>query len=586
MTDFGAKVPFQNKKARMLMLKRCLLVALALLILMGTFAGCSTGPALNPADYITVAENGSTDYVLVNCGVEAVELAKFSALLNKRMGVQLKIVNKAPETGKGIFVGDADKIEELFGFSAVESYAHYSIRVDESGNMYIYAAMKEALTEAISAASELFVEVKKGMFGFQKNIHLTAGVSGVEEPVPMFDSKSAVMVNELYKCANGDTQIRYNQVGNQADVLAYVAELEQAGFTYYTGNKDVGNNLFATYVKGNTLVHINYFAKYRQLNILFGVKGHLLSNQPIELTAEQKVVVPSITQMYLSNTGLSMVLQLADGSFYIIDGGRYDPATDGEIQETINAGAANEKEYAFEQDTAGDVEKLWAFIQANTPSGQRPQITWMITHADTDHIDAPVQFIKAYAGQFDLTQVCYNFPNDGAGVAFVETVKNLYPDAGHYVMHTGDTFHLPGNAELEILCAVEDLEELKWDNWNLTSAAWRFTVEGKTILITGDTETAPNNKMYQTFGKYLKSDVYQVPHHGANGGVLTMNKAVDPSVCFWAVSKEKFENDNRMGGTSNAKYDHTQWLRKSSNVKAHYHQSETVTLELPTLARR
>jgi hypothetical protein len=568
------------------MLKRCFLATLTLLILVGIFAGCSNEPALNPADYVIVAENGSTEYVLVNCGMDAVDLAKFSALLKKRMGTQIKIVNKAPETGKGIFVGVADKIEEISEFSMVESYAHYSIRVDESGNLYVFTTMKEMLTEAMSVASGLFVEVKQGMFGFRKDTNLTAGVSGVEEPVPIFDSKNAVLDSELYHCANGDTQLRYNQVGTLSEVEAYVTELEQAGFTYYTGNSAVGNNLFATYVKGNTLVHINYFAKFRQLNILFGVKGHLLSNKPMELTAEQKVVVPSITQMSLSNTGLSMVLQLADGSFYIIDGGRYDPTHDGKTDEIINEGAANQKEYSFTQDTAGDLEKLWALIQANTPAGQRPQITWMITHADTDHIDAPVQFIKTYAGQFDLNQVCYNFPNDGAGVGFVETVKKHYPNAGHYVMHTGDTFYLPGNAQLEILCAVEDLEELKWDNWNLTSAAWRFTVEGKTILITGDTETAPNNKMHQTFGKYLKSDVYQVPHHGANGGVLAMNKAVNPSICFWAVSQEKFENDNRMGGTSLAKYDHTQWLRKSAAVKAHYHQSETVTLELPSLARR
>lgn len=566
--------------------KRYFLISLVLVMLMSIFAGCAKEPAGNPADYMIVAENGSTEYVLVNCGVEAVDLAKLSALLNKRMGVQLKVVNKLPEGSKGIFIGTADKIEAISGFTLVESYAHYSIRGDEKGNLYVFARMKEMIPEAMNAASGLFVEVKKGMHGFLKNTDLTAGVSGVEEAIPMFDSKNAVVAGELYQCSNGDTQIRYNQVGSQAEVLAYEEELKKAGYTYYTGNAEVGNNLFATYVKGNTLVHINYFAKYRQLNIVFGKKGHLLSNKPIELTADQKVVTPSITQMYLSNTGLSMVLQLADGSFYIIDGGRYEPDRDGDILETINSGAANKKEYVFKQDTAGDLEKLWAFIQDNTPKGQRPQITWMITHADTDHINAPIEFIKTYAGQFDLQQVCYNFPNDGAGQGFVETVKNKYPNAGHYVMRTGDKFYLPGNAELEILCTMEDLEELKWSNWNLTSAAWRFTVEGKTILIAGDTETEPNTKMYQTFGKYLKSDVYQVPHHGANGGVLSMNKAVNPSVCFWSVSKEKFDNDNRMGGTSLAKYDHTQWLRKSAAVKAHYHQSETVTIELPTLAKR
>ena len=574
------------KKARKVMLKRFLLITLTLLILMSTFAGCDTQPALDPSQYEIVANDGSTDYVLVNCGMDAVAAAKFKTLLNKRMGIELSMVNKVPESGKGIYVGMAEKIEEISGLTMVESYAHYTIRSDADGNLYIFAKMEQVLSDALTAASNVFVEVKKGMYGFKKNTDLTASKSGVEEAVPMFDTKNAVMDKKFYECANGDTQIRFSQVASQSEVTAYVAELEQAGYEYYTGNSEVGNNVFATYVKGNTLVHINYFAKHRQLNIVYGVKGHLLSNQPIELTEEQKVVVPSITQMYLSNTGLSMVLQLADGSFYIIDGGRYEPTKDGTIDEVINEGSANKKEYSFVQDTAGDVEKLWAFIQENTPAGQRPQITWMITHADTDHINAPVQFINAYAGQFDLNQVCYNFPNDGAGVAFVETVKNKYPNAGHYVMRTGDKFYLPGNAELEILCTVDDLETLEWSNWNLTSAAWRFTVEGKTILICGDTETEPNTKMYQTFGNYLKSDVLQVPHHGANGGVLAMNKLVDPTICFWSVSKEKFENDNRMGGTSYAKYDYNKWLRTSANVKAHYHQSETVTLELPSLTRR
>lgn len=571
------------------MLKRCFLIALALLLVVGTCAGCAEKPAENPinlADYAMVANNGNTEYVLVNCGADAVAIAKFGTLLGNRMGVQLKVANAVPEGGKGIYIGTTDKIKELTGYDLADSYSHYTVRADENGNLYIFTSMKEMLSAAMTEAAGFFVEVGEGMYGFLKNTNQSTGFSGMEAPVPMFVAKNAVKDEQLYKCANGDTQIRYSQVSKQSDVRDYMTQLEQAGFTYYTGNQEVGNNLFATYVKGNTLVHINYFAKHRQLNIVYGIKGHLLSNQPIVLSEEQKVVVPSITQMYLSNTGLSMVLQLADGSFYIIDGGRYEPEKDGVIYETINSGAANKKEYTFTQDTAGDVEKLWAFIQANTPAGQRPQITWMITHADTDHINAPVQFIQTYAGQFDLVQVCYNFPNDGAGQNFVSVVKEKYPNAGHYVMRTGDKFYLPGNAELEILCTMEDLEELKWSNWNLTSAAWRFTVEGKTILITGDTETEPNNKMYQTFGQYLKSDVYQVPHHGANGGVLAMNKLVNPTVCFWSVSQEKFENDNRMGGTAYAKYDYNQWLRNSTNVKAHYHQSETVTLELPTLTKR
>ena len=155
------------------MLKRYLLITLILVVFVGVFAGCNSEPPKNPEDYTIVAENGSTDYVLVNCGVEAVDLAKFSALLNKRMGAQLKIVNKLTETGKGIFVGTADKIEKISGFTLVESYAHYSICVDENGNLYVFSRLKEMLSDAMNAASGLFVEVKKGMYGFRKDTNLT-----------------------------------------------------------------------------------------------------------------------------------------------------------------------------------------------------------------------------------------------------------------------------------------------------------------------------------------------------------------------------------------------------------------------------
>ena len=82
------------------MLKRYFLIALALLLVVGTCAGCAEKPAenpINPADYVTVANNGNTEYVLVNCGADAVAIAKFGTLLGNRMGVQLKVANAVPE---------------------------------------------------------------------------------------------------------------------------------------------------------------------------------------------------------------------------------------------------------------------------------------------------------------------------------------------------------------------------------------------------------------------------------------------------------------------------------------------------------
>ena len=252
-------------------MKRFILITLTLLMLISIFAGCETQPALDPSQYEIVAKDGSTEYVLVNCGMDAVAMAKFKTLLNKRMGIELTTVKDVPDSGKGIYVGTAEKIEQIAGLTMVESYAHYSIQADENGNLYIFAIMEQALTEAVTAASSLFVEVSKGMFGFKKNLDLFAAASGVEEPIPMFDSKNAIMDKDYYECANGDTQIRYNQASSKTEVLDYIAELEELGYTYYTGNSEVGNNLFATYIKGNTMVHINYFSSS------LSVMGSLLS---------------------------------------------------------------------------------------------------------------------------------------------------------------------------------------------------------------------------------------------------------------------------------------------------------------------
>jgi hypothetical protein len=240
---------------------------------------------------------------------------------------------------------------------------------------------------------------------------------------------------------------------------------------------------------------------------------------------------------------------------------------------------------------------LWALLEDLCPDGEKPQVTWMITHADPDHICLPPVFMKEYKDRFDLNMVCYNFPDpetvgvvNGGGAAkfkgymdaFIGAVNKNFPNAAHMIFHTGEKLYLPG-AEIEFLFTPEDY----WPNsmpWmNHTSCAWRITSEGKTIMITGDCEIGLNNQMVTVFGNYLKSDMLQLNHHGSNGATLSFYKKIQPSVAFWASQQYNFDYDRRFMGLV-AGYEFNKYIRETA--KDHYTNSETHTILLPSMEEK
>jgi hypothetical protein len=114
---------------------------------------------------------------------------------------------------------------------------------------------------------------------------------------------------------------------------------------------------------------------------------------------------------------------------------------------------------------------------------------------------------------------------------------------------------------------------------NHTSGMWRFTINGQTVMITGDAEKPLNQQAAAVFGDYLKSDILQVVHHGSNGGSEEFYNAVDPSICFWPCQQEYLEVDKRHLGTWTG-FEFNTVLWESENVTAHYSNSETYTVYL------
>ena len=289
------------------------------------------------------------------------------------------------------------------------------------------------------------------------------------------------------------------------------------------------------------------------------------------------MVEPSITHIgrqgaSQSSPGLSIVCQLKDGSYVIVDGGPNDE---------------------------NDEKALLEFLKSNNPKEGKPQVTWMFTHAHHDHMGLAVSFLSKYYNEIDVKMFYYNFPDfDTLSIPseypnriedskeliaeFDEIYNSHYSNSKKYIFHTGDKLQLPG-CEIEILLTHEGFwpNEISWINH--TSSSWIMNFEGKTMMVLGDTEATLCQWLATSYKEKLKSDILQVTHHGLNGGDTKMYSYVDPSICLWAIDQTRFETEPMCLGTKYG-FEFNAWIRDDSiRKRTHYAASSTTTLYIKDL---
>ena len=284
-----------------------------------------------------------------------------------------------------------------------------------------------------------------------------------------------------------------------------------------------------------------------------------------------EVCTPCIIQPKLAG-GMSYVIQLADSSFIVIDGGYYNDA---------------------------DVQYLYELLRGKSARNQKPVISmWMFTHPHFDHIELATEFIRAKAVDVKIKAFAYQFPdcdkmntqeNDlemKRAIALLKSnISNYYPNATVYTLHTGQKYIFSG-MEIEILWTGEDIYPYKADHYNDVSAAWRMKFDnGKSFFVLGDCFNYSCRKLVQTYGEYLKSDILQLTHHGLLGGDKELYQLIDPDICFWAVSEERFlgtrPGDKIQYCLGEGGCDYNAWIRDESiRVRKHYHQSVTTVINM------
>ena len=372
----------------------------------------------------------------------------------------------------------------------------------------------------------------------------------------------------------GHTQICVHNT-NMEECSNYAKLLEENGYTRHCGReisagseKSYNKNLFYTYVKGCEVIFVFGMASLGVVHIVATENAPIPSVENTDTSED--AMTPTVIQCKLSK-GMVYALQLADGSFVLMDG---DKCCD------------------------EDTKALYDFLVSKTQFDSKPKVVmWMFTHPDSDHIVLATDFIKEYAKDVDILSFAYQFPDcDKMNFIYIDSqeikrdivalennIKSYYPNSIVYTLHQGQVYNFKG-AQIEILITADTIYPYSYTSANDVSAAWRVNFKnGKSLMFLGDCMQYLCRQLAYIYGDYLKSDILQVTHHGLVGGDIGLYKYIDPEICLWSTSEKRF-----LGILEGQKYqwcigeggcDFNKWIRDDSvRVRKHYHLGKTAEI--------
>ena len=360
---------------------------------------------------------------------------------------------------------------------------------------------------------------------------------------------------------------------NDEEFFKYIESLNDADYEKVFSSVTNGNS-FYTYTNNGTLINIAYLPLEKTVTI----SKETVTNLPANLSTPSynKTNNSSITQIKLADDisikeGMSYVIHLEDGTFFIIDGG-------------------------WCEDNYLEADKLYNTLVGLAGEGNDIVIAgWIFTHCHGDHIGTFNYFVEKYHDSVTINQLLYNFPSDDDILAsasaymitkntkqrylyFREMIATHLQDTEIVKLHSGYKFYY-GNAEIEILQTFEDLYPLTVANYDYNSSSTIFTVtiNGQRMLFVGDADYEAATRLNTTYGATLKSDFVQVAHHGLNtsGPIKTMYQYADAEYVFYPAPMAWYEANL----AANANYYLT---HESTTVKQVFISgAQTFKIELP-----
>ena len=332
----------------------------------------------------------------------------------------------------------------------------------------------------------------------------------------------------------GDSFMHIAENATYADYTSYVDDLCLDGFILYTDN-EIGENFYTTLLTEQQIVNVMYLDAYKEVRVMvddrseFGLPGLALENKYDDLTD------PSLTVIGVGATGwpggMGYVYKLADGSFFIIDGGIIKSDADTGI-------TSSEWLYNTLVALADDPDNI-------VISG------WLLTHTHKDHLGAFIDMAeeKEYMEKITLKQLIYNQPTDQImtetghpdRIPWMPKAIELWKPECVVKAHPGQVFYY-----CDLTVTVYGSQELVLptftDSHNNHSIVTMVDYKDMRALYLGDAEGLMNGALEELYGEELKCDILQLAHHGYhNTDAGPVYAIADPTIVFWPVSTGHYD---------------------------------------------
>ncbi len=485
----------------------------------------------NNETVLNVAVDGNTPYTILYsrksgswCSDAAYDLAdKLKELVGDKSVTVMSdryYATKESES-KLILVGNST-VSEADTFAKAVGYGEYGYYA-AGERICILGWTSETLSVAMDDFCDLLADHVTEVNG-KKSISL-------QIKTPVINAKKNFDVNvekladstDAYTLANNNILVLADN-GTADAFNAYAAKLEQKGYTK-TMENTIGSSLYRAYKNEKYAVYVYYTDAENTIRMI----GATLTNarQPAfetvaadgSVAAKLAVINMDYAGQSSKDNGMGLVFTLDDGSYLIYDSGY----------------------------NAGDAKTLYNYLKDNNKriDGKIVIEGWFVTHGHEDHYGALEQFSSLYSSKVTVKTFYFNpvtWANEtDTMLTLGNTLKRKFDGCTLATPHTGMKIQIR-NAVVEVLYTHEDRMPKAINSLNDASVVSRVTVGGKTVLITGDIQqTFPSDILVKNFGSYLKSDVFQVPHHGDSGGTKALYALIDPTAVIYCTAQNKFE---------------------------------------------
>lgn len=353
------------------------------------------------------------------------------------------------------------------------------------------------LEDALYAARDLFISALAYVNNGGKTSDLCDTYTGELECVACApDMDGLTMITD----AGNRAYLLLKQNAGPSDFDTYAEKLIACGYTLYTENSMPGVRC-ATYVGNATVVNLTYGENDRSLRAVVDQLDET-ALPTVEREVYKPVCKSSITQLAPSKVNMmTYIIKQDNGEFLVID-----------------AGGNGAEKHIYE-----------SLLRLN--DGKDVVVSsWIFTHFHCDHIGGFIELCDRpeYLEHITVKSVILNFPQQqvlDTASAFDHKNLSRWPGimkncgAKVYLARTGQKYYF-GNVELEMLFTYEDLMPffVQFDRTNPTSHIFSMKVDGQRFIMTGDACGEATRLVAMRYGKSLKSDFVQFPHHGMGDG--------------------------------------------------------------------